>query len=69
MINPPPALKPMNDFDPFEPAFLHDQRTDRIVTWSGEDAAAYHETAEVHADVTVEWKTYLLDGWGNVLGG
>jgi hypothetical protein len=59
MTNPPPALRPMDDFDPSEPAILHDKRTDRIVTWTGEDVAAYHEAAIV----------YIFDGWGNVLGG
>jgi hypothetical protein len=31
--NPPPQLRPMSEFDPFEPAILHDRSTDKIVTW------------------------------------
>jgi hypothetical protein len=69
MTNPPPTLRPMDDFDPSEPAILHDKRTDRIVTWTGEDVAAYHEAAIVRSDGTVEWQGYIFDGWGNVLGG
>jgi hypothetical protein len=69
MPDPPQGLRPMTDFDPSEPAILHDKRTDRIVTWSGEDAAAYKEAAIVRSDGTVQWKDFAFDGWGNVLGG
>jgi hypothetical protein len=67
--NPPPSLRPMVDFDPSEPAILHDRRTDCIVTWTGEDVAAYREEAISRPDGTVEWSGYIFDGWGNVLGG
>jgi hypothetical protein len=69
MPNPPPSLRPMTDFDPSEPAVLHDSRTDCIVTWTGEDVAAYREEAISRPDGTVEWSGYIFDGWGNVLGG
>jgi hypothetical protein len=68
-LAPPHALRPMDDFDPSEPALLHDRRTDSIVTWTGEEATAYRERAIVHPDGTVEWSNYVSDGWGNVLGG
>ena len=67
--NPPPSLRPMVDFDPSEPAILHDSRTDCVVTWTGEDIAAYREEAIARPDGTVEWSGYIFDGWGNVLGG
>jgi hypothetical protein len=67
--NPAPSLRPMVDFDPSEPAILHDSRTDCIVTWTGEDIAAYREEAIARPDGTVEWNGYIFDGWGNVLGG
>src|SRR2546430_6139565 len=34
---PPPTLHPMTDFDPSEPAILHDRISDTIIAWSGED--------------------------------
>jgi len=67
--NPPPSLRPMVDFDPSQPAILHDSRTDCIVTWTGEDVAAYREEAIARPDGIVEWSGYIFDGWGNVLGG
>ena len=63
------ALKPMTTFDPSQPAILHDRFTDKIETWTGEDAADYHENALAGPDGTVEWRGFVFDGWGNVLGG
>jgi len=62
MPNPPPSLRPMADFDPSEPAILHDSRTDCIVTWTGEDVATYREEAIARPDGTVEWSGYIFDG-------
>jgi hypothetical protein len=50
----------MVDFDPSEPAILHDSRTDCIVTWTGEDIAAYREEAIARPDGTVEWSGYKM---------
>jgi hypothetical protein len=66
---PPPSLRPMAEFDPSEPAILHDSRTDSILTWAGENAGSYREEAITHSDGTVEWSGYVLDGWDGVLGG
>jgi hypothetical protein len=62
-------LKPMATFDPAEPAILHDRLTDKIETWTGEDALDYRQNAVSKPDGTVEWRRFLFDGWGNVLGG
>ncbi len=62
-------LRPMTTFDPSQPAILHDRFTDKIETWTGEDAADYRENAIVEADGTVEWRGFVFDGWGDVLGG
>jgi hypothetical protein len=62
-------LHPMTDFDPSEPAILHDQVSDAIVTWSGEEADEFRRSSVVQPDGTVAWNGLLLDGWGNVLGG
>ena len=68
-IAPPVGLRPMSDFDPSQPAILHDARQDRIVTWIGEHQHAFRTSAKHNRDGTGEWNGYLFDGWGNVLGG
>jgi hypothetical protein len=59
----------MTGFDPSEPAILHDRATDRIITWTGDQADDFRRAASVRDDGTVAWRTYVFDGWGNVLGG
>jgi hypothetical protein len=59
----------MRDFDPSEPAILHDQVSDTIVTWSGEDAPAFRRSSVSRENGTVAWNGFVFDGWGNVLGG
>jgi hypothetical protein len=65
----PSGLHPMSEFDPSQPAILHDRRSDTIVPWTGEHRDDYAVHATAHSDGAVEWKGMLLDGWGNVLGG
>ena len=62
-------LHPMRNFDPSQPAVLHDRLTDRMETWTGDDAADFRERSVSRPDGTVEWGRFLFDGWGNVLGG
>jgi hypothetical protein len=59
----------MSEFDPSQPAILHDKLNDIIITWTGELHANFKATAIVRPDGIVEWDGRLLDGWGNVLGG
>jgi hypothetical protein len=59
----------MKDFDPSEPAILHDRISDSIVTWSGEEASAFRRSCVAQPDGAVAWNGWLFDGWGNVLGG
>ena len=59
----------MSEFDPSQPAILHDRLTDRIVSWTGELRDRYVATSRLRSDDLVEWDDMLLDGWGNVLGG
>jgi hypothetical protein len=66
---PPPTLHAMKDFDPSEPAILHDRLTDTIISWSGEEADAFRLTAIMNEDGTIAWHGFVFDGWGNVLGG
>jgi hypothetical protein len=69
MRAPPPTLHPMTDFDPSEPAILHDRISDTIIAWSGEEAAAFRRSCVRRPDGTLAWDGYEFDGWGNVLGG
>ena len=64
-----PSLRPMDAFDPTEPAILHDRLSDTIITWTADQAEDYRRASRPCADGTVAWKSYLFDGWGNVLGG
>ena len=66
---PPPTLHPMKDFDPSEPAILHDRISDAIIAWSGEEADAFRRSCVEREDGTLAWNGYEFDGWGNVLGG
>jgi hypothetical protein len=66
---PPRGLHPMKDFDPSEPAILHDRVSDTIISWSGEEAVAFRRSRVERADGTIAWKSFVFDGWGNVLGG
>lgn len=65
----PQGLRPTRDFQPSEPAILHDRASSRIVTWTGEHAADFRKSSIARSDGSVAWKHYLFDGWGNVLGG
>jgi len=68
-LEPPPTLHPMKDFDPSEPAILHDRLTDTIISWSGEEVDAFRRTATLREDGTIACQQFVFDGWGNVLGG
>lgn len=68
-MNKPSSLHPMTDFDPAEPAILHDRATDSIITWTAEQAEEYRRASRPRGDGSVGWKGYVFDGWGNVLGG
>ena len=59
----------MSEFDPSQPAILHDRLTDGIVSWTGELRDRYVATSRLRSNGLVEWDDMLLDGWGNVLGG
>jgi hypothetical protein len=59
----------MKDFDPSEPAILHDRVSNTIVTWSGEQAIPFRDSCIAQEDGSIAWNGYVFDGWGNVLGG
>jgi hypothetical protein len=57
----------MKDFDPSEPAIVHDRISDAIIAWSGEDPASSRRVSR--EDGTVACNEFVFDRWGNVLGG
>ena len=59
----------MKDFDPSQPAILHDVVTDKIVTWDWQRAADFRANAVYDDKGRVTWGGMVFDGWGNVLGG
>lgn len=66
---PPEGLHSMKNFDPSDPAILHDVLKDKIVTWDWERSIEFRAQAVHGADGRVRFKDYIFDGWGNVLGG
>lgn len=68
---PPVGLRPMKDFDPSQPAILHDAAKDEILTWLPEEERVedFRKNAFDRGDGTIAWEGLILDGWGNVLGG
>jgi len=63
------GLRPMNDFDPSEPAILHDVLEDRIVTWDWDRADDWRRNAVYDQHGRAAWQGMVFDGWDNVLGG
>lgn len=66
---PPNGLRPMTDFNPNEPAILHELLSNSIVTWDWELADDFKRSAIYKPDGSVCWGGQVFDGWGNVLGG
>ena len=62
-------LRPMSEFDPLEPALLHDRLKDRIIPWTGEEGEVFRRLARFQPDGTVSWDGFMLDGWDEPLGG
>ena len=59
----------MSEFDPSQPAILHDALNDVIIPWTGELADDFRRSSRCDSDGIVEWDGRRFDGWGNVLGG
>ena len=61
----------MSEFDPSQPAILHDALKDQIIPWAGlsEDVEHFRKYAIYDTNGTVAWDGLILDGWGEPLGG
>jgi hypothetical protein len=69
MTRPSDGLRPMKEFDPAQPALLHNARTGRMVTWDWARAEDFRRRAIFQADGCVIFDDQVFDGWDDVLGG
>jgi len=58
-----PLFRPMSEFDPSEPALVHDLRHDRVLPWSPSFRRSYERTARELTPGVVDYDGLLLDGW------
>jgi hypothetical protein len=56
-------LRPMSAFNPEMRAFIHDERSNRMLEWKPEWASHYREWAFLHPNGKIEWRGLFLDGW------
>ena len=56
-------LKPMSEFDPSEPALLHDALNDRTIPWSPDFQSHYEKLAIPLGPRMVGYDGLFLDGW------
>ena len=59
----------MADFDPAEPAVLHERTQDRMIPWTGEECDEWRRRAQRGEQGVVSYNGMVFDGWGNPLGG
>jgi len=61
--DPTPLFRPMSEFDPSEPALVHDLRRDRVLSWSPSFQRSYKRNARELTPGVVDYDGLLLDGW------
>jgi hypothetical protein len=59
-------LRPMSEFDPTEPAMVHDALNDRILAWSPDFEWSFAEYAREDAPGVINFDGLLLDGWTEI---
>ena len=60
---PTPLCRPMSEFDPSEPALVHDRQCDRMVPWSPAFKRSYERTAREVTPGVIDYDGLHLDGW------
>jgi hypothetical protein len=61
---PAPPRRPMSEFDPTKPCWVHDSLNDVMFEWEPVDLVRYRRLAHDHGDGRhVNWDGLLLDGW------
>jgi hypothetical protein len=61
-----PLLKPMKDFDPSEPSFVHDRRRDRTLPWSPDFKRSFETYARENEPGVIDYDGLELDGWMDI---
>ena len=56
-------LKPMSEFDPSEPALLHDALNDRTIPWDPAFKSNFEKRAIPLGKKMVGYEGIFLDGW------
>ncbi len=56
----------MSEFDPSEPAIVHDRRSNRAIPWSPAFEWEFKRRATQHAPGVIAFEGLLLDGWVEV---
>jgi hypothetical protein len=64
----PVLLKPMSEFDPSEPALLHDALNDRTIPWDPDFKLSYEKQAIRLNTTMVAYDGIFLDGWTAIEG-
>jgi hypothetical protein len=59
-------LRPMSEFDPTEPAMVHDALNDRILAWSPDFEWSFAKYAREDAPGVINFDGLLLDGWTEI---
>ena len=58
------SRRPMSEFDPTKPCWVHDSLNDRMFEWEPVDLVRYRRLARDNGDGRhVNWDGLLLDGW------
>ena len=60
---PTSLCRPMSEFDPSEPALVHDRRLDRMLPWSPAFQRSYERTARELTPGVIDYDGLHLDGW------
>jgi hypothetical protein len=57
--------RPMAEFDPSQPALLHDKLHDKVIEWEPARCQRHYEafSAPFEPGGIIEWDGLLLDGW------
>ena len=56
-------MRPMSEFDPARPAFVHDAVNNRMIRWKTEWAESYRKGAKEESAGVVAWEGRRFDGW------
>jgi len=57
-------MRPMREFDPDQPARLHEALNDKIFTWRTAWAGEWRRNAVANkVDGSVSWDGLIFDGW------